>query len=228
VSEKIEQFWRDATPDDVVRVMNGEKVEARFRDRKEDDWNENRYLGGFDATSVSLHFWISEKAGQWKLCQVYDPPEWYINKPDPGKGFRLLEKFPPEPKLATDDAWDVENRDWRVTSIDYGIQCEDVWYRRRIETNNPVIQDSCRSRDTIPSGWLAIGKDEERLASDAYWSQGAKDWIIIGDDRVAYANELPKWHAIRRMEDFVLVEGFTYTLPTGKVIRITAKGFEVL
>jgi hypothetical protein len=30
------------------------------------------------------------------------------------------------------------------------------------------------------------------------------------------------------MEDFVLVEGFTYTLPSRKVIRITAKGFEVV
>jgi hypothetical protein len=75
-----------------------------------------------------------------------------------------------------------------------------------------------------------LGKDEERLASDAYWSLGAKDWIIIGDDRVAYANEFQssRWHAIRRLGSFDLVVGFNYTLPSGKVIRITAKGFEVL
>ena len=28
---KIEAFWRDATADDVARVMAGETVEARFR-----------------------------------------------------------------------------------------------------------------------------------------------------------------------------------------------------
>ncbi len=94
--------------------------------------------------------------------------------------------------------------------------------------NNPTILASSRCRNKIPSGWRVLSKDEDRLASDAYWSQGCNEWLLIGDDRVKYANELDKWHAIRRMEDFVLVEGFTYTLPSRKVIRITAKGFEVL
>ena len=72
-------------------------------------------------------------------------------------------------------------------------------------------------------------ENEERLASDLYWSQGCNEWLLIGDDRVEYANDKTgKWHAIRRMEDFVLVEGFTYTLRSRKVVRITAKGFEVL
>jgi uncharacterized protein YbdZ (MbtH family) len=125
---------------------------------------------------------------------------------------------------------------WKVSHNEK--QANTIWYRRRI-ANNPEILDSCnssetpnssRSRDTIPSGWRLLGKDEERLASDAYWSLGAKDWIVIGDDRVGYANEFEssRWYAIRRMEDFILVEGFTYTLPSGKVIRITAKGFEVV
>ncbi len=97
------------------------------------------------------------------------------------------------------------------------------------KTNNPASSDSCRSRDNIPSGWRLLGKDEERLASDLYWSQGCKEWLLIGDDRVEYANDKTgKWHAIRRMEDFILVEGFTYTLPSRKAIRITEKGFEVL
>ncbi len=96
------------------------------------------------------------------------------------------------------------------------------------KANSPAIPDSCRSRDNIPSGWRLLGKNEERLASDAYWSLGAKDWIVIGDDRVADANEFYKWHAIRRLGSFDLVMGFNYTLPSGKVIRVTEKGFEVL
>jgi hypothetical protein len=114
-----------------------------------------------------------------------------------------------------------------------------LWYRRRIETNNPEIPDSCnssetpnscRSRDTIPSGWRLLGKDDWRLSSDAYWSLGAKDWIVIGGNRVGVANELPKWRAIRQVEhqiDYALVAGFTYPLPNGQTIRVTEKGFEV-
>lgn len=98
------------------------------------------------------------------------------------------------------------------------------------KTNNPTSSDSSRSRDNIPSGWRLLGKDEDRLASDAYWSQGCKEWLLIGDDRVKYANELDKWHAIRQVErasDFYLAEGLYYRLPSGSYIRITAKGFEV-
>ena len=234
VSDKIEQFWRDATADDVARVMKGERVEARFRDHEKTSWF-LRKLAGFNSSGF-----FCNHLECWVHCQVYDPPAWYINKPDPGEGFRLLGKFPDEDKLGTDEAWDVEIRGWRVTSIDDGIQCEEVWYRRRIETNNPEIPDSCnssespnscRSRDTIPSGWRVLGKDEERLASDAYWSLGCKEWIVLGDDRVAIANQLPRLHAIRQVDyqaDYTLFAGFSYPLPNGQTIRITAKGFEVV
>lgn len=106
--------------------------------------------------------------------------------------------------------------------------------------NNPTILDSSRSRDEIPTGWRVLGKDEDRLASDAYWSQSCKDWLLIGDDRVKYANELDKWHAIRQVvvtdfflrkgvaADFFLLEGYDYSMPGGQTIRVTAKGFEVL
>ncbi len=99
------------------------------------------------------------------------------------------------------------------------------------KTNNPASSDSCRSRDTIPKFWRLLTKDEERLASDAYWSLGAKDWIIIGDDRVTDANEFYKWHAIRQVVYYDRLElrvNGVYALPNGQTIRITAKGFEVL
>jgi hypothetical protein len=227
--QKIEQFWRDADGADVMRVMDGQTVEARFRDFDSEEWGEKILLGYLGCGPLGCN-WIDMGGVGWKHCQVYDPPEWYINKPDPGEGWRLLGKFPDEDKLGTDEAWDVKIREWRVTSIDDGIQCEDVWYRRRI-ANNPTSSDSSRSRHKIPSGWRLLGKDEERLASDAYWSQGCNEWLLIGDDRVEYANELDKWHAIRRVtstKELTLTEGFIYALPSGDHIRITAKGFEVV
>jgi hypothetical protein len=233
--QKIEQFWRDATPDDVAEIVKtGKAKEARFRDELQDHWisGSNSFLAGGVISHRQVITWISKTTILWSYCQVYDPPAWFLNKPDPGEGWRLLEKFPAEDLQKGDEAFD-NNRDGKWGESDYAEagrkrQCQTLWYRRRI-ANTPTSSDSCRSRDNIPSGWRLLGKDEERLASDLYWSQGCSEWLLIGDHRVEYANgKTGKWHAIRRMEDFILVEGFTYTLPSSKVVRITAKGFEVL
>ncbi len=228
MSDKIEQFWRDATADDVARVMKGEAVEIRVRDDDDDDWRYGEYLGGVHRGNCEEFKWVDRDGVPWKHCQVYDSPEILKNKPDPGKGYRLLEKFPPEEKEAGDEWFSYKTNGW-VYAGELKTQRDDAWYRRRI-ANNPEIPDSSRSRDKIPSGWRLLGKDEERLASDAYWSLSAKDWVVIGDDRVAIANELNKWHAIRQIvvADFFLLEGYDYSMPGGQTIRITAKGFEVL
>jgi hypothetical protein len=224
--QKIEQFYRPATADDVARVMRGETVEARFRDGEDKEWACD-ILSGWEKPEIFID-------GDFKghlNCQVYDPPEWFLNKPDPGEGWRLLGKFPDEPITGTDDYWSTAKAKWMpIVKLTTNKQREKSWFRRRI-ANNPEIPDSSRSRDTIPSGWRVLGKDEERLASDAYWSLGAKDWIVIGDDRVGVANELPKWHAIRQVDhqaDYTLLVGFTYPLPNGQTIRVTEKGFEVV
>ena len=227
MSDKIEEFYRDATADDVARVMKGETVEARFRDDDREDWREGEFLGGFHRGNCEEFEWKDRDGVPWQQCQVYDPPEWYINKPDPGEGWRLLEKFPPEPKLGTDEAWQSIAKKWFTVINDNGVQQTDCWYRRRI-ANNPTSSDSSRSRDNIPTGWRVLGKDEERLASDAYWSLGCKEWLLIGDDRVKCANELDKWYAIRQVGCLDLIEGFSYTLPSGKMVWVTAKGFEVV
>ena len=136
MTEKIEAFWVNATADDVARVMAGETVEARFRDHKADPWNDQRLAGWVEGLE---HQWRSaEVGGRYNFCQVYREPSYWTNKPDPGPGYVLLGKMPDELKLATDEAWDLEIQEWRVTSIDDGIQVEEVWYRRRIEPVEPV------------------------------------------------------------------------------------------
>ena len=161
MTKKIEAFWVDATAGDVARVMNGEDVEARFRDRDNDEWcSPVDQLAGYDSTEEAC--WIDQTGCPWRHCQVYREPDWYANKPDPGFGYRLLEKFPDEPKVATDDAWDVKICEWRVTSIDDGIQNEEVWYRRRIEPVDPTQQFDRRvflqvgDRVRHPSGFLVV------------------------------------------------------------------------
>ena len=278
--QKIEQFWRDATADDVARVVRGETIEARFAISK-GDWSGKEWVE-FSTDGICLRlggwsegFWVDSDGDDYKQCQVYDPPAWFLNKPDPGEGWRLLEKFPPEPIIGTDDYWSTAKAKWMpIVKLTTNKQPEKTWFRRRIEANptqcfgrvcalaqpsgvtcphdtcdletgvrkanNPETPDSsnssetpnsCRSREDIPSGWRLLGKDEERLASDAYWSLGAKDWVIIGDNRVAIANMLPRGRDIRQVDhqaDYTLLVGFTYPLPNGQTIRVTAKGFEVV
>jgi len=77
-----------------------------------------------------------------------------------------------------------------------------------------------------------LGKDEERLASDAFWSRGWQDWLLIGDNRVDLANQkTDKWHAIRQVVYYdhreLRLNG-VYSTPGGQTIRITEKGFEVV
>jgi hypothetical protein len=218
--QKIEQFWRDATADDIAKVMKGEQLQARFRDKCVPYWTEH-YLCG-----VNGRHWIAGNF-RWDLCQVYEPQQWWLDKPDPGEGWRLLGKFPAE-GLQPGDEWFEPapfETGWKVSHNER--QADTLWYRRRIE---PVKQDAgSTSASNIPKGWTALLLDERRLASDAYWSQDAEAWVIITDGWVEAANR-EKWPAIRLVEthkSLQLKAGYTYRLPSGASIIATKNGFEV-
>ena len=225
--QKIEAFWRDATAEDISRMMKGENVNARFRDKNSHEWTASgELLAGYDSTEESK--WIDDTGCPWKQCQVYDPPQWFLNKPDPGEGWRLLEKFPAE-KLQNGDEWFCRGDEkWRMsmnTTTNFSIQTTDTWYRRRIEPTISEKLEGSRSKDYIPNGWIKLQDDEPRLASDAYWSQGASEWCLIGEDRVNFANR-SKWPAIRQRDD-LLTEGKAYALPKGLTLHVYKQGFEV-
>ena len=103
----IEKFWRPATAADVARVMAGEEVEARFRDRETEEWTSPQRLVGvkFPHGNAKL-LWICGSYGWW-CCQVYAPPQWYVDKPEPGEGYRLLGKFPDEALHPDDEVFDL-------------------------------------------------------------------------------------------------------------------------
>jgi hypothetical protein len=133
--ERIEAFWQPATADDVARVMAGETVEARFRDSETGHWKIAVLAGWSRFNERDRLPWASRGGLCHKFCQVYREPSWYAERPDPGPGWRLLEKFPGEPKLATDEAW--SGTSWLPIAEDNGIQRDCVWYRRRIEPVEP-------------------------------------------------------------------------------------------
>ena len=146
----IEKFWRDATAADVARVMAGETVKARFRDNDFGTWHPGR-LWGAKVLTDGRSLWLTGGA-TWRYCQVYDPPQWYVEKPEPGEGYRLLEKFPDEPRQPKDDVF-VDGT-WRTTE-GCGPQPETLWYRRRIEQPKPEPKHyTLQVGDTadVPSG----------------------------------------------------------------------------
>ena len=132
----IEKFWRDATAADVARVMAGEEVEARFRDKESQRWQSGFRLGGW--MKCKAHPWLDGDASTWTFCQVYDPPQWFIDKPDPGDGYRLLGKFPDEALQVGDEAVTVAGL-WHKSEQARicGRQVEGIWYRRKIEQPKP-------------------------------------------------------------------------------------------
>ncbi len=171
---KIEQFWQDATADDVARVMKGETVEARFRDDEKAEWFISE-LAGWTAGMIQ---WYSTDDDFWAHCQVYREPSWYADKPDPGPGFRLLGKFPDEPKLATDEAWDCHSKEWHEP-CNNGIQQDRVWYRRRIEVEPEPRHYVLRVGDSVetPSGHRV--QVISRSETQRFWSLNASDKLTL-------------------------------------------------
>lgn len=148
-TEKIEAFWENATSDDVARVMKGETVEARFRD----DDNANWFMSQLSGWTAGMIPWYSTDDDFWVHCQVYREPSWWLNKPDPGPGYRLLGKFPDEDLKPGDEcfgstgAW---SQSYKATIG--GRQSYGAWYRRRIEPVEPEpkhyvlrVGDSCET-----------------------------------------------------------------------------------
>jgi hypothetical protein len=166
VSDKIEEFYRDATAFDVARVMDGQTVVVRVRDRNLDLWQLKELVGW---KSNRKYPWIT-KAAHWQQCQIYEPPEWYINKPDPGEGYRLLEKFPHEDLRPGDEAHDLHHKgewsDSQYAKDGVSQQVGNLWYRRRI-ANSPTSSDSCERTKLeagkeylLPSGMVLIVNSE--------------------------------------------------------------------
>jgi hypothetical protein len=134
---KIEAFWQPATADDVAEIMKtGNPILARVRDEGSEVWQEDLLSGWKVSRLAPGPRWVDADGVLWKQCQVYREPSWYAEKPDPGPGFRLLGKFPDEPKLATDEGWFPGDATWCPVE-DNGIQLEGYWYRRRIEAVEP-------------------------------------------------------------------------------------------
>jgi hypothetical protein len=187
----IEKFWRPATAADVARVMAGETVEARFRDCAKDEWKGLALAGWSRGSESDSLVWASAGLVHYRYCQVYAPPQWYLDKPEPGEGYRLLAKFPDEALQPGDEAFEASGR-WSTSYLvkSFGVQVEGVWYRRRIEQPKPepkhyVLQvgDSVET----PSGHLI--KIADRPTEQMHYKLQVGDSVETPSGRQAIVTE---------------------------------------
>ena len=137
---KIEAFWRDATADDAAEIMKtGKPIPARVRDEDNEVWREDLISGWRLPRFLPGANWIDADGARWKQCQVYREPSWYADKPDPGPGYRLLEKFPDEEPQLGDSVFCTGSEIWLELEAGFDPgQRHGLWYRRRIEPAEPV------------------------------------------------------------------------------------------
>jgi hypothetical protein len=236
---KLEKYWRNVKPSDIEEVITNKKtLMARFKDKEEQSWEVSKLIGVRTSMTGESVFYIDDLLRPSLFCQIYDPPDFFIQQ------LRLKQRQKPDIEV-TNEPTEAQKLAERTLKA--------VWEATESTAepaNNPKISDSSRSKD-IPTGWIKLSDYEPRLASDAYWSLGAKDWVIIGDSRVEYANR-DKWSAIRLSAECAQPEPQTNTsetpnssaatqptnlpalkvgdvvqLSNGQIIRITVSGFEV-
>jgi len=136
-AERIEEFWENATSDDVAKIANTRKsTVARFRDEENEGWVDYPLVGWKLSKHLPGHRWIDADGAMWNQCQVYQEPSWHAKKPDPGPGWALLGKFPDEPVAVGDEFF--RDYEWHPSCLEIGDpQTNGIWYRRRIQPVEP-------------------------------------------------------------------------------------------
>jgi hypothetical protein len=239
-TEKIEAFWVNATADDVAETMKtGKPIPARVRNDDVDLWLDDAVLQG----------WINgnwaARGAYWAFCQVYREPSWWTKRPDPGPGFRLLEKFPDEELKPGDEGWDVWNDgEWAESDNANGgkPQSKRIWYRRRIEPVEPKFAVGQTVRVVGPKGSDAKHWDSEMarhagtLQTVKYIEEFANPteifYGVYGIDSRKFREDYleavepveSKPLLIRRR---VIEIGDEIKLPNGRVLVFNGEGFEV-
>ena len=246
---KIEAFWENATADDVAKIANTRKsIPARFRDEETEDWVDYLLTGWKLSRHLPGAVWIDADGASWAHCQVYREPSWYADKPEPGQGFRLLDKFPDEELKPGDDAFDLFcNGKWSESgnATEGDPQAKETWYRRRIEqllSGHRWLANG----DRLESGDLYYEKGVLLEVGQEYWGNKVmlaeafmrkieqpepepKHYVL----RVGDSVETPSGQLVKAVSpgveqiEFKLKAGFKATLPNGQTITATEKGFEV-
>jgi hypothetical protein len=152
----IEQFWRDATPEDAIKEP---PMVARFRDHGESSWMLIDYLTYWDRSEAP---WIHSNGYCYEECQVYDPPTNF----EIGDGWRLVDVEKDIPQEG-DEKW-LPGR-WCGIHYSQRIFSKYGIYRRRIEPPKPTyVPFAWEDREQLRGRWITRSKDGDTLEEIAY------------------------------------------------------------
>ena len=226
----IEKFWRDATAADVTRVMAGETVEARFSDMPNCVWSKVTQLVGAKRLNDTGTVWLSPNSN-WRYCQVYAPSQWFLDKPNPGKGYRLLNKFPDEALQPGDECFN--GHEWHPSCKEIGDpQSVGVWYRRKIEQPKPEPKFAVGQRVKIvgPKERPAVHWHEEMDKHIGAVADVVSISSVVGE-KVFYDLRFIEQWSFREdylepvePKHYVLQVGDSVEFPDGWTVRAMGKG----
>jgi hypothetical protein len=153
----IEQFWRDAKPEDAIKEPP--RV-ARFRADDDTRFSSPLTLYGARRRFSEGWFWYASDGGLWTVCQVYDPPAGF----EIGDGWIVIDVVGNTPReddqfydLAI-NAWCFCNEYLRQVSYD-----KNAIVRRRIEPPKPkYVPFEWEDREQLRGRWVVDGAGDEQ------------------------------------------------------------------
>lgn len=169
----IERYWRDATPEDAIKDP---PMVARFRDPNY-SWKIEALRGIRQGAAFP---WFSESKISFQQCQVYDAP-------DPGEGWRLID--PNTEPLQEGDEFMLffdRKRGWIHIDTEVTNWAEKNFYRRRIEPPKPkpkYAPFTWEDREQLRGRWMCC--------VDAPKKEWAINSVYIGGGGELRANGIP-------------------------------------
>jgi hypothetical protein len=160
----IERYWRDATPQDAIKEP---PMVARLRNDEGYTWHIGSLTG---IRRDSYYPWYSPNLGSHKQCQVYDAP-------DPGEGWRLIDVDSEKPQEG-DEIYDRDTGTWRRRLRPFKPSALSI-NRRRIEQPKPepkYVPFRWEDREQLRGRWIVNFTGQQEYMIDDF----------LNDDSVLY------------------------------------------
>jgi hypothetical protein len=155
----IEQFWRDAKPEDAIKEP---RMVARFRDYGDSSWMLIDYLIYWNRSEAP---WIHSYGYCYEECQVYDPPAGF----EIGEGWRLVDKEKDTPQ-SCDEIYEGARNRW-IKRSHVGPYDRELIYRRRIEPPKPkYVPCTWEDREQLRGRWIRNKETNEELLIATFYT----------------------------------------------------------
>jgi hypothetical protein len=226
-----DEKWRDATPEDVLKVLKGETIRARVREEATENWVSTD-VDGYDLHITGWHRdkFIDSEGSHWSLCQVpvesgppssigltYDPWTDTVSKvvrtDETGKVVESI-SAPWKPLVGDAVRWVYPEDKRHGTEGTIVFIQEGLSRKYSFESNCGQFKRWCaiselepisKSDRPVPKGFRLLG-DEPRLLGDEPRLASDGYWSLSCKDWLVIGDRIgianrDKWPAIRLVVD---------------------------